>query len=135
MLTAWPTAHTNNDLTVLDTATGTLFLGDLLFVDRAPSLDGSILGWLRVMEALPVEEAARVVPGHGPVQKDPAPAMAGQRAYLEAIVSQVRVILKAGGTLRQATEEVMPPTDSTWHLLDAYHGRNVTAAFAELEWE
>ncbi len=51
-LQAHPTAHTDNDLSILDEATGTLWLGDLLFVDRVPALDGSILGWLVQTKAL-----------------------------------------------------------------------------------
>ena len=47
-----PTAHTDNDMTILDSATGTLFLGDLAFARRVPTLDGSILGWLKVIETL-----------------------------------------------------------------------------------
>jgi glyoxylase-like metal-dependent hydrolase (beta-lactamase superfamily II) len=51
-LKAWRTAQTDNDLTILDEQSGTLFAGDLIVARHVPVLDGSILGWLAVLDEL-----------------------------------------------------------------------------------
>ena len=44
LLRAWPTAHSDSDLTAFDKQTGALIAGDLVFVSHVPVLDGSIDG-------------------------------------------------------------------------------------------
>jgi quinoprotein relay system zinc metallohydrolase 2 len=135
VLEAHPTAHTDNDLTVLDRATDTLFLGDLLFMGHLPALDGSITGWLDVVEALRRRDVARVVPGHGPVSAAWPAAADRMLAYLEALAAGIRAAIAAGVPIGQAGEKVGGSMTAGWLLGDAFHGRNAIAAFKELEWE
>lgn len=61
--------HTGADLLVLDRASGTLFAGDLLFHDRAPTTPHADLDhWLAALERIATLDGVRqVVPGHGEV--------------------------------------------------------------------
>ena len=135
VLTAWPTAHTDNDLTVFDAASGALFTGDLLFVGHLPVVDGKLAGWLQVMDRLAAIPARRVVPGHGPVQTEWPAAMDDQRRYLETLVRDLRAIIARGGTLEEAAAAAAQSERGRWLLFDDFNARNATAGFAELEWE
>lgn len=134
-LRAHATAHTDNDLSVLDEATGTLWLGDLLFVDRVPALDGSILGWLAAVAALRSVPAVRAVPGHGPAAVAWPGAAAAQDRYLGGLVRDIRACIAHGGDIEQAVATIGQAERDRWLLFDDYNGRNVTSAFKELEWE
>lgn len=129
------TAHTDNDLIVRDSQTGTVFLGDLLFSEHIPTLDGSILGWMAVLDTLARAPAQRVVPGHGPHSMPWPDAAKPIRHYLQVITDEIRTMIKANQTLSEATTTVGLSEKDAWQLFEDYHARNVSAAFAELEWE
>ncbi|WP_213285357.1 quinoprotein relay system zinc metallohydrolase 2 [Bradyrhizobium sp. sGM-13] len=131
---AWPAAHSDCDLTVLDDETGTLFAGDLVFLAHTPVLDGSIRGWLSVIGELGALPAERVVPGHGPVSRWPA-ALADQRRYLETLASDVRGLIARGEPIGAAADTAANSERSRWELFDDFNARNATAAFSEIEWE
>jgi quinoprotein relay system zinc metallohydrolase 2 len=132
---AWEVAHTDNDLTVLDEATGTLFAGDLVVAQHVPVLDGSIRGWLAATEKLAQIPARHVVPGHGPVLDDWPAALRDQRRYLEHLTRDVRSLIARGAPIATAAQRAAQDEKDRWQLFEEYNGRNATAAFAELEWE
>jgi glyoxylase-like metal-dependent hydrolase (beta-lactamase superfamily II) len=128
-------AHTDNDLTVFDQKTRTFWLADLLFVDRIPVVDGSLLGWLEELAQVTAIPADRAVPGHGPVVVAWPAAAAPERRYLETLARDTRAAIKAGIGIAEAPQQVGQSERGRWLLFDDYHARNVTASYKELEWE
>jgi quinoprotein relay system zinc metallohydrolase 2 len=134
-LTAYPAAHTNNDLTVFDSATATLWTGDLLFVERTPSIDGDLKGWLQVIAQLRGIPAARVIPGHGPVTLDWQRALDNESRYLSTLLEDVRIAIKQGRSMEQAIDESVLSEQGKWVLFDIVNRRNISLVFPVLEWE
>jgi quinoprotein relay system zinc metallohydrolase 2 len=128
-------AHTDNDLTIFDQKTRTLWLADLLFVDRIPVIDGSLVGWLEQLDELTAIPADRAVPGHGPVSVPWPAAAEPERRYLEAVAHDTRAAIRSGIGIANAYRQVANSERGNWLLFDDYHPRNVTASYKELEWE
>ncbi len=134
-LSAHPPAHTSSDVSLFDHATGTLLPADLLFVCRAPSLDGSLNGWLEQLSSLAATRSARAIPGHGPVTVELSLAVADLARYLTALRDETRSLIAANRGIAAATASVARSERHNWTLFDDYNPRNVTEAYRELEWE
>ena len=133
-LQAWPAAHSDSDLTVMDEKSGTLFAGDLVFLTHVPVLDGNLNGFLSALDKLAALPAQRVVPGHGPVSPWPV-ALADERRYLETLASDVRAAVARGDPIAATAASAAASEKSRWSLFDDYNARNATAAFSQIEWE
>ena len=134
-LRAWPTGHTDSDLTVLDQQTRSLFLGDLVFAGHMPVLDGKLKGWLAVLAELQRMDVVLAIPGHGAPARDWPGLLAPQQAYLETLQRDVRKALRERRSLAQTLQDAPVPGGGPWLLAEHFHRRNLTAAYAELEWE
>lgn len=135
LLAAYPIAHTNTDLTVYDQASSTLWSGDLLFVERTPSIDGDLQGWLQVLEQLRGIPAQTTIPGHGPVTRDLPAALDNEKRYLSTLLADVRSAIKQGKTLTQAMDSGAQSERGRWALFDIVNRRNINLVFPALEWE
>jgi len=133
-LRAWPTAHTDTDLTVFDETNGTLWCGDLLFVGYLPVVDGSLRGFIAVIDELKNVPAQRAIPGHGHADAWPA-ALLPEEHYLKRLLRDIRAALAAKVPIAEAMETVACDDANHWLLVEEFHKRNVSAAYAELEWE
>lgn len=135
VLTAHPTAHTDNDLSVYDKTTDTFWLADLVFLEHIPVIDGSIKGWISEMERLEKNHYKLVIPGHGRLIKDWPTSLQPQKNYLLQLTSEIKSMIKQGKTLEYAVENVGMAAKANWQLFDEFNRKNVTMAFAELEWD
>lgn len=135
LLKAYPAAHTHTDLTVFDSKTATLWTGDLLFVQRTPSLDGELKGWIAVIDQLQTVPAKQAVPGHGPIVADWKSALATEQHYLTVLLNDIRASIKKGEVMEQAMDTAAASEKDKWVLFDIVNRRNVNLAYPALEWE
>lgn len=142
-LKAWNTSHTDNDLTIYDDLNEVLWSGDLLFIDHMPVLDGNLINWIKITKELTKsshpgsngKQVKFIVPGHGDYQRINSPKLRIQEEYLTNLLFFTRKAIKEGTGIREAVENISIKTNGEWLLSELFNKRNVTAAYAELEWE
>lgn len=135
MLTAHPVAHTNTDVSMIDSKTGTLFTGDLLFIERTPVIESDVKGLIAEIEKLKSSAAKQVVPGHGPVTKDWIGALSDAQRYLDILLADVRNSIKNNEGMEKAMDTAAASEKGKWKLFDVANRRNVNTIYPALEWE
>jgi len=135
VLTAHPNAHTNTDVSVLESKTSTEFTGDLLFIERTPVLEGDIKGMIAEVEAFKSQPIKQVVPGHGPATKNWLQAVENEQRYLNALLTDIRASIKKGKSMESTMNTAAAGEKDKWLLFDIANRRNVNTLYPALEWE
>ena len=133
-LSAYPVAHSEADLTVYDQKTQVLWSGDLVFIERTPSIDGNIHGYIKALQFINELEISQIIPGHGiPSSKEYATqAMLG---YLMTLRDDIRQYIDDGKSLEYALEHAVQSEKEKWLLFDIQNKRNVNQVYLMMEWE
>ena len=113
-----------------------------MFVKHIPVIDGSLNGWIKVtqqlikfFEKLPNERhAKKIIPGHGPLQND-VTWLKNQLNYLVNLKRSVQEALRDNISLQEAMKSIKSESNGVWQNTANYSKRNISAAYAELEWE
>lgn len=134
-VTAHPVAHTNTDVTVIDSKTNTLFTGDLLFIERTPVIDGDIKGLIAALEKLKASSVKQVVPGHGPETKDWQQAIDNELRYLNLLLTDIRAAIENDVSLQETMATAAASEKDKWVLFNIANRRNVNMVYPALEWE
>jgi len=135
VLTAHPNAHTNTDVSVLESKTNTEFTGDLLFIERTPVLEGDIKGMIAEVEKFKSQPIKQVVPGHGPATKNWLQAVENEQRYLNTLLTDIRASIKKGESMESTMNTAAVGEKDKWLLFDIANRRNVNSLYPVLEWE
>ncbi len=134
-VTAYPVAHTNTDISVIDSQTKTLFTGDLLFIERTPVLEGDIKGLIAALETLKTYDVTQVVPGHGQETINWKGAIDNALGYLNLLLTDIRAHIANDVSLEESMKTAAAGEKDKWELFDVANARNVNIIYPALEWE
>jgi glyoxylase-like metal-dependent hydrolase (beta-lactamase superfamily II) len=100
-------AHSEGDMAMLVEPDNVLFTGDIIFEGRIPFIgEANTRNWLNRLENLQSVEVAALVPGHGPMAKDPNKLIHFTHRYLSFLREKMGAAVDAGITFDQAYDKV-----------------------------
>lgn len=127
-------AHTNSDLLIYIPKLEALFVGDLVFTDRVPSLrDGNINRWIETLHSIQKGDYNYIIGGHGSLVD--RHSLDFTYNYLVALKQEVLEALDEGLDLEDATTTILMEEYKNTHMYDLLHKQNVETAYRILEWE
>jgi quinoprotein relay system zinc metallohydrolase 1 len=125
--------HTDDDLVVIDRASGVMFAGGLVFFQRVPTTPHArIPEWLAALDELERRPFRTLVPSHGPVVAD-GRGIGQTRAYLRWIDRSFDQAARRGLDMAEVLALPVPAEFRGMAALDAEFGRNVMHLYPRYE--
>ena len=126
-------AHTSSDLLVYIPDYSTLFVGDIVFNDRIPSLrDGNILEWIKELEAIRALHVKNIIGGHG--SKVDSASLDFTYGYLVELRDKVAKAIEDGKDIEDTINSVEMPKYKNIHMYETMQRQNVETAYRTMEW-
>ncbi|TCP60740.1 glyoxylase-like metal-dependent hydrolase (beta-lactamase superfamily II) [Rhodovulum bhavnagarense] len=128
-------AHTPGDSFVWHPQSGTVFTGDIVYIERIAGVMefSDPAAWIDSFNAMAALNPAHVVPGHGPVS-DLATAARDTLDYLVNLRTRIGAHIEAGGDILGSVD-VDQSAFSYLENFDQLAGRNAQEVYSRMEWE
>ena len=125
--------HTDGDLMIFDEKTRTLFSGDLVFFERAPTTPtADVPRWLAALDDIDKLDFRVLVPGHGPVVRDHT-AIAQTRDYLLWLSTTLHDAVNRGLDMPEVMRLPIPPRFQRLAVIEGEYTRSVTHLYPAME--
>jgi len=127
------TGHTQADLAVLDVDSGTLIAGDLAFLDRAPTTPhANLADWKASLAELTAQDAAAVIPGHGPLDKT-SHSLKQTADYLEWLETTLQKAALDGLDMVEIMDVELPGEFASMGAMPQEFHRSISHLYPEIE--
>jgi glyoxylase-like metal-dependent hydrolase (beta-lactamase superfamily II) len=125
--------HTDSDLVLFDEASGFIFAGDLVFLDRAPTTPHANLEkWRISLSNLGGIPHRALVPGHGPIE-DNTRGLDQTLQWLDAIEGQIKSAFDKGLDMTEAIALPLPDWTNKIALAHYEYERTIMHLYPKLE--
>lgn len=127
-------AHTSSDLLVYIPNKSALFVGDIVFNDRLPSLrNGNINQWIETLHYIKKESYKYIIGGHGLLTS--SKSLDFTYNYLSELKQEILKAIDDGVDIEDATNTITMNKYKNTPMYELLHKQNIETAYRTLEWE
>jgi len=120
--------HSNSDLYIYIPSKRIVFVGDLVFNDRVPSIrDGNLAGWIEALDEVKALDVDYIVGGHGAMITPDSVVMTYN--YLSDLKNAVAEAIENDVGIDDAVNTITLDKYKSIKLYDMMHRQNVEVAY------